>query len=597
MANNDDQTIISLITPKSWFKKTPSAKQEKETTAVQPQTNFQLIPFVKKYWFYLLILTLLVFGVYLNSLGNGLVSDDKGFLLEGKRVGTWSFIFSDRSQLLRFLLYGFLYHLGGGSINATLFRLTNILFHLGNTYLIFILVYLLASKNLIKNSLFLAFFTSAIFAVHPLVLEAITWVSGGGYAQYAFFFLLSFYFYIKASQKEGKLSWGWKNNSSYYLSLLIFLLALFSTTRVAPLSFIFVVYEFCFGNLKKNWPRLVPFFLVSFLFGISSFLQIGSRQNSLQTQFYLEKGIDNPLIQIPFALANYFILFFWPQKLTFYHSDLVVTYTQLVIYWFMLLIYLGLLVYTFLKNKFLFFWLSFFLIGLAITLTPFRIAWIVAERYAYLSTIGVIVVVSYFLLKLINKKSTLWLGWGLFCLLVILLGIRTIVRNNDWKNEKSLFLSVERTTPQSPKAHNNLGVIYTDEKNYDLAEKELVTSIKLKPNYGDAYYNYGYLKQLQGKLADSEKLYKKALELNPNLYQAYRNLGAIYFMAGKTDLALENTQKALQIQPKDADLYTNLAIIYYKKGDKQKALEASVAALKVNPQDSKAQAIFKELQK
>lgn len=580
MAIKEDQTLISLVTPKSWFKKNRGTT--KETIPDQPTTTFKYIPFVKKYWLYFLILTILVFGVYLNSLGNDLVSDDRGLLIDKDNLTKLSYIFADPLSFIHSVMFAIATAIFG--INGAVLRFLNVLFHLGNTYLIFIILSLMASYRL-------GFFTAVLFSVHPLLSEAVTWISGGPYAQYTFFFLLAFLLYI-LSQNRKKL---------YFASLFVFLIGLLTSNRIMTLFPILILYEFCFGHLtgglKKNWKKLVPFVALSIFWGIVYMIQIGVRQNTLQTQYYLERGWDNPLIQIPFALANYFILFLYPQKLTFYHSDLTVSYAQIAIYWGIFLIYIGLLIFTFLKNRFLFFWLSFFLIGLAITLTPFRIAWIVAERYAYLSVLGLVVVVGYFLEKFFKVKKLKIIIVITFITIITALGLRTITRNTDWKNEKSLFLATTRTTPQSPKAHNNLGVIYTDEKNFDMAEKELLEAIKLKPNYGDAYYNYGYLKQLQNKLSASEKLYHQALELNPNLYAAYRNLGAIYFASGHTDLALENTQKAIGIQPKDSDLYTNLAIIYFKMENKTKAVDAATQALKVNPNDKKAQAIYQQLQK
>ncbi len=585
----DDETLISLFTRRKKAKQA-SLVEEKTSKTETSKTSLNW-EWVKKHWVYFSILAGLVFIVYVNTLDNGLTSDDKGLLLDKNNLTTFKYIFSDPLSFIWSLTHAPLYALFG--INPTALRIPNILMHLGNTFLVFLILTRLANYRL-------GFITASLFAVHPVLTEGVTWISGGPYSWYSFFFLLSFLLYILRG----------KSRRIYYLSLVVFLIGLLTSNRVMQLFPILYVYEFVFGDLRKNFTKLIPYTVVSLVWGLFYFIQIGGRQESLQSQFYLEKGLDNPLIQIPFAIVNYLTLIFYPNKYTFYHSDLTITQTQLALYWVGLLIFIGIWAFTFFKNRFLFFWLSFFVISLLITLTPFRIAWIVAERYVYLGSIGIFVVVAYFLAKVISRKSTAVLGWVLVAVIVGGLGVRAIIRNGDWQDEKTLWLATVTSTPKSPKAHNNIGVIYMTEgkeflqkrqtkeavEKLSLAEKELVQAINLKQNYGDAYHNLGEVYTLAKQFDKAIPFFEQALKINPNLYLSHEFLASIYYEKGETDKTLDHLNQALKIKNNDPDIYINFAVVYRKLGKIDLAKQYLDAALKLDPGNQQAQQMWVQLQ-
>lgn len=590
---DDDETLISLFTRKKKAK--PFAPTEEKTSKLESSKTSLNWEWAKKHWGYFASLVGLVLVVYLNTFDNGLTSDDKGLLLDKNNLTTFKYIFADPLSFIWSLVHAPFYALFG--INPSVLRSLNILMHLGNVFLVFMILTKLANYRL-------GFITASLFAVHPVLTEGVTWISGGPYSWYSFFFLLSFLLYIKSASSRGP-------TSTYWLSLTVFLVGLLTSNRVLQLFPIFYVYEFVFGSLRKNWSRLIPYTVVSLFWGLIYFIQIGGRQESLQSQFYLEKGTDNPLIQIPFAIVNYLMLIFYPDRYTFYHSDLTITPTQLALFWVGFLVFLGIWAHTFWKNRFLFFWLSFFVSSLLITLTPFRIAWIVAERYVYLGTIGLLVVVAYFLEKGWRRKGYIKIITVITFITIILgLGIRAIVRNSDWQDEKTLWTSTVKSTPKSPKAHNNLGVIYTSEgkeffgkkqskeglEKLGLAERELVQAIALKANYGDAYQNLGEVYYLAKQLDKAQPLFEQALKINPNLYLSYEFLASIAFEKGETEKALEYLSQALKINKTDPDIYVNLAVIYRKLGQVEKAKEALLLALKLEPSNRQAQSMWRELQ-
>jgi len=258
-------------------------------------------------------------------------------------------------------------------------------------------------------------------------------------------------------------------------------------------------------------------------------------------------------------------------------------------------LFLAAIVYFFKKERRIFFWLSFFLIALSPTLTPLRISWWVAERYAYLAVLGIFVIAGFAILKIGQKFNNQELSWIIFALIILALSGRTIIRNMDWKNQDTLWLATAKTSPRSPKNHNNLGDYYFRHGEYQKAIEEFKTAIELMPNYGDAYHN---LANVYRQIGDSEEAianYQKALSLNPNLWQSHQNLAARYFESGEFELALQELEAAIKINPQNPALFINLGILYLQLDEKEKAKEALQQALQLDPQDQRAKEMLQTL--
>lgn len=493
----------------------------------------------------LAILVLLVIVSYGNALGNGFVSDDVAGFMRNPNVGNFSSIFNNPMHFsLPGLLYVTAYHIGG--LHPIVFRIINVFFHLGVVILIYILLALSMKKPI-------AVAAAALFAVHPILIESVSWISGGIYSIYSFFFLLSFLLYLFSEA----------NKKYYYYSIAFFILSIFSSEKATVLFLIYVLYELAFGSLKRNWRRVLPYFSISFLLLLLYVSKIGYRVSAISAESYQSAGgMFNPLVQIPIAISSYVKLIFWPAALSLYQTEMAFTQGQYILAVIVTLIFIGLIVWGYFKNRTVFFWLSFFVITLLPTLTPFKISWIVAERYAYLGTLGIIVVVAILLDRLIElNENGKMVGYFVLVMLVASLSVRTIIRNQDWKSEDTLWLATAKVAPSGQTIHNNLGDVYARQGNLQKAAEEFQKAIQINPNYGDAYHNLGNTYQQMGQMDLAIESYKKALELNPNIWQSYQNLASIYFAQGQYDLAQESMEKALEINPQDSNLQQGLQYI------------------------------------
>ena len=579
LSTNDILLFAKKNWPKEKYQKIVKRNQEifnkKEHSISKDNSSFK--KFFIKNWKALLFLTILTLGVYANNLKNAFLSDDIFGILENKNVGNFTYLLTNQPTMFLKPLFNFLIYKTSG-LNVISFHLLNNFFHLGSVWLVFIIVSFLATP-------LLAFFTAGIFAVHPLLAEGVTWISGGPYCQYGFFLLLAFWLYLLARNRACPFKF-------YFFSLLSFLLAMLTTEKAVVFPIMLLLFEFSFNQLRKNWKKLISYFILAFVWGVLFIAQgaITGRISSLENQYYQTAGMENPLVQIPIAISSYLQLFLWPDKLTLYHSELTFSKNEYLLRLIIALIYLGIILWSYLKkNRFLFFSLAFFIVVLLPTLTPLRLGWVVAERYVYLASLGLILPLAWLFTKINEKTEGKKVAFIIFFILIAALSTRTLIRNFDWKNQDNLWLSAAKTSPSSHQNHNNLGDLYARHGDYQKAVEEFQKAIELKPNYGDAYHNLANVYHQMGQDDLAEQNYQKALSFNPNLWQSYQNLAAIHFNQKNYQLAKEELEKAVQINPENTDLHANLGILYLNLNDKQKAKEEFQKALQIDPQNQKAQ--------
>jgi tetratricopeptide (TPR) repeat protein len=508
----------------------------------------KLSNWLKENYPYLIALTLLVGVAYFNSLGNGFVADDVPEILNNPDLTKVNHIFSGLPVFVRPFLYFLTGNLFGKS--PTAFRLVNILFHLGSVGLTYALVSLLIDSTV-------GFFAAALLAVHPLETEAVAWISGGAHSFYGFFALLGLTLYLLVRRNPKFLPF-WIGGLT---------LTFISSEMAMFFPLILLVFSFASQTLRQDWKKLIPPLILALVWGLLSAGRIGLRATTIQAEQPQAAHFYNPLLQIPIAITSYLELIFWPKNLTLYHSEMTFSSVEYYSRVLVFLIFLGLIVYALKKNRTVFFWLSFFLLALLPTLNPLGISWIVAERYAYLGAVGIFVVIAVTVNTIIEKiEFSLRLDrtvifYVILGLLLTPLTVRTIARNNDWKNQDTLWLATAKTSPSSPQNHNNLGDLYGRRGDLERSAAEFQKAIELNPEYADAYHNLGNTYWQMGEIEEAIECFRKAAELKPSLWQSCQNLAAIYFEQGNLTAAKDWMEKAVAANPTDPNLQRNLEII------------------------------------
>ena len=559
------------------------------------EKGFNLGAWFNKNRWRILILAVLIIVTYANSINNAFLSDDINGIAKNPQIDHIQYIFSNRFSFFHTFVYWFTNQFFGRSPAA--FRTVSIFFHLGTTISVLFLVSLLFSSKV-------GFVAALLFAVHPLLCESVVWISAGYNTYAAFWLLVSFSLFILSSRTEKIKSQ--KSIFQYWFAVFTYLFALGSSEKVIAFPIILFLYQIAWGKLRRQWPKLIPFFALSLVWGIYLLGALSSRSVILQQNFYQQapkisspnQFITTTLRNTVVAVDSYLGLIVWPKGLTLYHSEMHFSkakYTMMVIAF---LGYLGAIIYSYFRDKKISFWLLFFIIMLLPTLSPFGVSWIVAERYTYLASIGIFVVIALFFSKIEKIKNFKDVSWVILGLVIIALSARTIIRNHDWKNQDNLWLAAAKTSPSSPQNHNNLGDLYYRHHETEKAIKEFRKAIELNPGYAAAYHNLANTYYINNRNIDEAiKNYQKAVAINPHLWQSYQNLGKIYFDQKDYPKAIDALQKAIRGNPKNLALRFNLAVVYLKTGKKQKAEETLEAALRIDPNNLKINQLLSTINK
>ncbi|MBI5145446.1 MAG: tetratricopeptide repeat protein, partial [Candidatus Omnitrophica bacterium] len=439
------------------------------------------------------------------------------------------------------------------------YHLASVIIHTLNTILIFFFLVLFFKPET-------SFLGAGLFAVHPIHTEAVTWISGKIYLIIALYVLAVYLLYNRAMRSEKKINW------RYALSILLFSYSVISLNFLSfcfLIPFFLIFSDLTFGEWRKNWKYWLPFLAVIIIRLVLAKSQIAGRITNLAIEAGDKGNLSNPVYNMTYSLFFNGGLILWPIKLTLYHEPAVISSFALRVELMIISLVILSLPLIYKKAKVLFFALGLFVLFLVPAYSPLRISWLVAERYVYFSSVALSMLVCFLYEKYVGtskinlKKRKLALS-----LLIILAGIylvRTVIRNEDWKTPERFWRSTLAVSFKSPRAHNNMGDIYSQEGNVAGALQEFKQAVELWPNYADGYHNLANTYHRSGNISEATKYYRLALQFNPRLFESRFNLGVIYLEAGQLDLAIEQFTKAIEIRPWEKSVYDALAIAKSRK--------------------------------
>lgn len=449
------------------------------------------------------------------------------------------------------------------------YHLTNLIFHLFNTLLVFIFLFRL------RGSTFVASLGAILFGMHPMHMESVTWISARKDVLYTLFFLLALLAYLRYLRREGKGKWGF-----YGIVMLLFVGALLSKAIAFVFPFLLLLLDFHKGR-KWSWGLILeklPFFMLA---GIALWVA-GKGQQGSDSMLGLS---DYPLWKTFFiGTRNYLVYFlklFVPWKMSPFHPFPFLGSIQLPWYYFLSIIPFGFFGWLFFRNKLykkapeIIFGLAFFTIciGPFLQMVPYGKA-VIAERYTYVSYIGLFYVLGIVIEQIVaqNRLKTpfsrpivlsLIAGW------IILLGIASANYLTDWKDGEKLWSKVVENYPEHYFGYMNRGKWRVDKGDKNRAESDLNRSIELNPEISNTYYERGRLKESRGawKLAMAD--YDQAVALADPEPRAYLNRGLIKAQKqGDSRGALSDFDAAIEVKPDYALAYLNRALLYRGMGDK-----------------------------
>jgi tetratricopeptide (TPR) repeat protein len=481
------------------------------------------------------------------------------------------------------------YKLGG--IHPWIYQLTNLILHIINTLMVFVLIKLLI-KQLPASSKYsvIPVVVALLFAIHPLQVESVVWISERKNVLYAFFFLASLILYIK---------YVYKNSSAFYiLSIVMFLLSLLSKGMAVPLSVCIIAIDYWFGrNLlsKRIIFEKIPYLLLSLIFGLVA--------------IYAQRSVDAIRSEEHFsyfdrlATASYGFVLYLVKLCVPGHLSVFYPYPEKSGAWLpfqfyaciaVILILLSVIWIYFRKNKVIVFSSLFFTANISIVLQFLPVGdAIVSDRYVYIASIGLFAIIGYCCNKLWYKK-TIYRNSIIAFLVVysLALSVQTYNRVGVWKDSFTLWSNAVEHYPQNnDRGFQNLGIYYFEKGNYAEAEKNYNRVLQMKlPNktaYSKAYVGKGQIKQLQNDWQGAMKDYNSALSFCPT-YEAYFNRGVLKMKTGDNDGALADYDNATQIEPFRTEAYINRGLLLSQTGNLNLALQNFNEALSLNPENYNA---------
>ncbi len=534
---------------------------------------------------YAIVLVLLVTAVvYSSALQNGITYiDDDMYLLKNPFLRDFSFkgvkaIFSSFYEfnyhplttlvwLLEFKLFG---------LNPLPYHSFNVLVHLANILLVYTLARRLSGKDVT------GLVVAILFAVHPLHVESVAWISEMKGLLCGLFYFLSLIYYLK--YVDG----GFKKKDLVAV-LLLFVAALLSKSAAVTLPFVMLVIDIYRGRKITIGVALekAPFIVLSILFGVLAIMS--QRSGGAVTDITEIYGFTNRVLIFTSGLAFYFVKAVVPFHLSAIHyfpnldGDMLAwPYYASVPFLF----FVAWLVYrkSAMKRETVF-GVFFFLAVICVMLqvVPVGLAY-AAERYTYVSYFGLFYIAGQWLsgISAENRVRTT----VIFVLVTLAFSVQSWSRVAVWKDTETVFTDLV----EKNEGNRNNYLVYFHWGDYYQAEGKLKEAqekynecVELKPDFERAYIKRGETNDAMGNIIAAIMDANEAIRLNPKSAIAYNNKGWAYHELGDKILSVANLDTAIFLDPKMANAYNNRGWVRLQRGDSASAMQDFTSAIREAP--------------
>jgi len=525
--------------------------------------------------------------IYIRALYNGFASlDDDDYILDNSFLKDFSlngiitlFKFSSfylgNYHPLTTLTYLFEHHLYG--LNPFPYHLLNVLLHLLNTWLVYKLVEKLSGKNIT------GIVVALLFAVHPMHVESVAWVSERKDVLYTCFYLLSLLLYLRY------LSSGFKAKP-YIFALLLFILSLLSKSAAITLPVLMIAIDL-YKERKINWKLFlekIPFLLLAVLFGI---LALQSQQAAIK-DLSINYGFIDRIFIFTYTISFYIAMLFAPLKMSAMHYYPNVSNGMLPWYYYGSLPFLLILGYLIIRRssyrKDLLFGVAFFLITISVMLQIVSVGnAITAERYSYVSYIGLFFIIGQ-LISGITKAETRNMTVALFMIFAMVMSYITWERIIVWKDGSTVFSDVIKKYP-----NNYLGYWMRGNSRNKLEDRQgalddYSIALKLNPDFANCLVNRGHILNEFDRYNEALTDLNRGIKLDSTIAEAYNNRGMAFDGLGDSVSAMRDYNKAIQLKPKLQKAYNNRAVLKATEGHVTGALQDANMAISLDPEDQEA---------
>jgi protein O-mannosyl-transferase len=479
-------------------------------------------------------------------------------------------------------------------ISARPFIQGNIALHVLNSILVFLLVFLLSDRNIL-----ISFLVAAVFGVHPMHVESVAWVSERKDVLYSFFFLSGLLAYIRfLNRQKGRYLW-------LVLSFMLFVLSCLSKATAVVFPVVLILLKLWLNDKKGEKTLksiffeitrpgelllLLPFFIVSFFFGIMA-TQIQGGNNFLGMLKFVKNPNDvinvvGPVSALQhlqvgsYGFFTYIVKFFFPVNLSpFYPYPTLRELdhgTFSVIMWLALMaliLTIFLVIRSLRKTRLYFFSIGFYFITIALVLQFISVGTaIVAERYSYLPYIGLAFLPATIIMnQTVKIRRALLFVSGCFIIILMILSRQQI---KVWHDSDSLWSQAIARHQNLELARRARGKYYymlsssakngNEKKKFeDKAYSDFTIALKAGTKDASVYEGTGVILENRGDLTNALDFLNKAISIDPKKGRAYYNRAMILDGLGQKEEAIKDYSIALIYQPDiTIEILSNRAVLF-----------------------------------
>ena len=463
----------------------------------------------------------------------------------------------------------------------------NLQIHIINSILLFFVL------KIMTGAMWRSAFVAALFALHPLHVESVAWVSERKDVLSTFFWILSMWAYTRYVKTPGK--------KNYFLLILFFILGLMAKPMLVTLPFVLLLLDFwplsrfqatTKGHYNFSYKAIAslvweksPLFLLTTVFILVTFFvqQKGGAVKSLEA-FPLTLRFANAL----FAYLSYLGKTIWPQNLALIYSYPSISIFLQIISSLPALICISVLV---IKIARAFPYLATGWLWYLGTLVPViglvQIGYqSMADRYTYIPLIGIFIIFSWGMQDIFSRRQNKKILLALIASITITsFMVCTWFQVCYWQNSSVLLKHTINVTHNNSMAHYVFGLALEQQGKLDEAVLQYNEALYIKPEFARAHNVLGAAFLRDGKLKKAIYHFNEAVNINPNYAKAHNNLAIALLTKGKFEEAVFHYKKALKINPKDEYTRKNLANFLSNQGRIDEALEHYNKALVINPED------------
>ena len=440
----------------------------------------------------------------------------------------------------------------------------------------------------------LALVCAMIWLVHPLQTAAVTYVVQRAESLMGLFYLLSLYCLIRGA--------GGAKSRFWYVGAIVSCALGMGTKEVmatAPLVLLLYDRVFIARSFKEVFTRRWGLYAV---LADTWVIILVSALNNPPLAFQTQPWHQYALTQCRVIIIYYLKLSFWPDPLVLdYGRSIGKSFGQTLACAIVLWALLAETVLAFRRRPCLGFLGAWFFLILGPTSSILPRPDVIFEHRMYLPLAALVVAVvltgyvmgTTLLSRLVisdRRRSRLGRGFGYILAggVIVVLGLLTVRRNDDYRSELSIWNDTIAKKPNNPRVYLNRGRSHSDMGNYDQALCDWNKAIELGPGYAEAHNNRGVLYISKGKYDLAIHDFEKAIELKPNYAKAYNNRGVLYTGKGDYDLAIRDFEKAIEYKPRYVNAHYNRGMAYLDKGNNDRAIRNFDRAIELESTYAKA---------